>query len=178
MISKIFSQQLKHVFSVQYLIIQFCYLWCYLNWCTSVLWEPALIIHEGGCVQHLLFHLLKLMIKNSLFLDPRSSVVCIAPHNPVSIFTGLGRVIYRFVCQCARAGGARRAGAAIANNILISHCLDQSLLRGQHQIIGSPGPSARPHTNNNFYTFLVFFSVQWRSFNLNLRQQRIIDEVS
>ena len=96
------------------------------------------------------------MIKNSLFLDPRSSVVCIAPHNPVSIFTGLGRVIYRFVCQCARAGGARRAGAAIANNILISHCLDQSLLRGQHQIIGSPGPSARPHTNNNFYTFLVF----------------------
>ena len=97
-------------------------------------------------------------------------VVCIAPHNPVLSFTGLGRVIYRFVCQCARAGGARRAGAAIANNILISHCLDQSLLRGQHQIIGSPGPSARPHTNNNFYTFLVFFSVLWRSFNLNLRQ--------
>ena len=25
-------------------------LYRYMNWCTRVLWEPALIIHKGGCV--------------------------------------------------------------------------------------------------------------------------------
>ena len=24
-------------------------LYRYMNWCTRVLWEPALIIHSGGC---------------------------------------------------------------------------------------------------------------------------------